>query len=205
MENVIYIDELIKKMVKRWKKILIITGITTVLMTLVGGANILQERNYVYQTTFVIESSKYEDLTESLRLLISVFQSNDIMLEVAPELCDKYTYEELKSCRTISVSTNGTAVVKFIVPEEMSGDFDYELVIEYTQTALEKLTSDFQEISYVMLENPYLVSSPDDWVTELKEGLGEYILSGALVGIVAGVFIVLLMILWNPAEYKKED
>ena len=88
MDNEIYFDELIRKIIKKWKIIVRVTVIVTLVMCFYGVLS--NQRNYVYRTTIVFDETRYEDVSNTSNLVGKIFTSNDVLEETNKELLEKY-------------------------------------------------------------------------------------------------------------------
>lgn len=206
MENVIYIDELIKKVMKCWKSILILTIIVMAIMG-IHGYNIAQSQgnDYVYRSVFVVTNSDYENTSDTMRLVDSVFKSNLLGEKVVKDQAINRSGSAVSSKVQIGTDSNGTVVINMTVDKWLAEEIDFACFKAYYEIGIETLLEKFPNCDVTVIDEPYVQTMPMDSAGKQTVAVRlvlRYVIYGAILGLIVSCFFTAIRILWNPREYE---
>lgn len=204
IENTIYIDELIVKIFKHWKGILIGTLIFTVIMGLYGYNTFNGE--YVYKYVFVVSDTDYDDINDTLNLVLSVMYSNALMQESLDESQIDMDAAILLETLNRILRTNGTIELSMNIPKDLAQEVDLEFYTLYCAKGMKILADKFPNCKVTVIDEPYVALEPENITIQNKEvvlSIIKYMIYGVIVGMIISVFFTAVCILWNPKEYQK--
>lgn len=211
MEDTIYIDELIKKIIKRWKLILVLTAFVMAIMGIYGYHIVKEQGNeYVYRCVFVVKNPEYDDISDTMRLVNSVFRSNGVLKEVAKqqEISRDESEKIISNVTQIETNTSGTVILNMEVEKELAKEIDFTCFKTYYEIGTETLLEKFPDCDLTVIDEPYIQSEPMDYSgkkTVLIRTVVKYTIYGVFLGMIVSVFLVGIMILWNPKEYSGKE
>lgn len=209
MEQVIYIDELIKKILKRWKIIAFIDIVFAIVMGSLVYVN-LQEGKYVYKASIVVKDPDYEDMADTIRLATTVLGSNSVMETAIEEMELDITAQTANGLLTIDNQNGGRSGAIYLqveIPKYLGEKLDLKFVEKYFEHGIASLRNDFPNCSVTVIDEPYLSSIPMDdeaYSKYVLKSVAKYGIYGIVIGTIIAVFLIAIYILWNPKEYDRK-
>ncbi|MCI9342267.1 MAG: hypothetical protein HFI01_04690 [Lachnospiraceae bacterium] len=205
MEKKLYLDQIVKETLKKWKLILLITALITFFMGIGGYFSVAAVNDYHYYASIIIDErnhgSEKKDMETMVQRAYKIFTSNKVSDKVHKE----YGYE-LDMIKAISCSANTTSgelsmamnINKDIWEPEM-----IKLLEVYLDTAKEMLEENFPAYRIVVVNTPALQSTPNSKqeLFDLRiQSIKNYLINGSVMGGMVAVFIAVLCVLWRDNE-----
>lgn len=205
MENVLYIDQIIKKTLKKWKLIILVTAIITICMGIGGYFSVTAVNDYQYYASIIIDTendvSKEADMDTMVQRAYKIFTSNRVSDKVHLEY--GYELDTLKAIFCSVNATSGELAMTLNISKETWKPENINILEAFFDTAKKIFEEEFPEYRVVVVNTPALLSTPDtkQEFFELRiQSITNYLINGAFMGLIVAIFISVLCVLWKNSD-----